>query len=180
MATYRQIQDWVKAHHGFVPKTCWIAHCKELCGMERRTAPNRQGPVRVHPCPPEKRQAIMDAFVHLGMLPGKPLRRAIKREPARDIRRRPAAQAKRARGADNLVSETPSEKSRVSAFKTGVAEVAAREFGKLLAEVGCAAGRELSRLAEDGIRAAFTKLKKSLSDRRERKQLGARSPEARQ
>ena len=27
---YRQIQDWVKAEYGFTPKTCWIAHCKEL------------------------------------------------------------------------------------------------------------------------------------------------------
>jgi len=27
----------------------------------------------------------MDAFVHLGMLPGKPLRRATKKEPARVI-----------------------------------------------------------------------------------------------
>ena len=33
MATYKQIEDWVKGNHGFVPKTCWIAHVKETCGV---------------------------------------------------------------------------------------------------------------------------------------------------
>ena len=28
MATYKQIQDWVKKQYGFVPKTCWIADVK--------------------------------------------------------------------------------------------------------------------------------------------------------
>ncbi len=43
MATYRQIQDWVKQHYGFVPKTCWIAHVKEISGATIRKAPNRLG-----------------------------------------------------------------------------------------------------------------------------------------
>ena len=30
MTIYAQIQAWVKANHGFVPKSCWIAHMKEL------------------------------------------------------------------------------------------------------------------------------------------------------
>ena len=30
MATYMQIQGWVKRHYMFVPATSWIAHVKEL------------------------------------------------------------------------------------------------------------------------------------------------------
>ena len=61
MATYRQIQKWVRCQYGWIPKTCWIAHCKELAGLERRDAPNRD-PERRHPCPQEKREAIFAAF----------------------------------------------------------------------------------------------------------------------
>jgi len=62
-ATYKEIQQWVKQHFGFVPQTCWIAHCKELIGLPLREAPNRQG-ASVEPCPPEKREAIERAFRH--------------------------------------------------------------------------------------------------------------------
>ena len=34
MSTYRRIQEYVKRQYGFTPKTCWIAHVKELCGLE--------------------------------------------------------------------------------------------------------------------------------------------------
>lgn len=30
MATYKQIQEYLKYNYGFVPKTCWIAHMKEF------------------------------------------------------------------------------------------------------------------------------------------------------
>ncbi len=59
MATYKDVQDWVKKYRGFVPKTCWIAHCKELNGLSVRTQYKGK---RVHPCPANKRQAIEDAF----------------------------------------------------------------------------------------------------------------------
>lgn len=36
MATYKQIQTYVRTEYGFVPKSCWIAHCKELCGLPLR------------------------------------------------------------------------------------------------------------------------------------------------
>ena len=68
MATYQQIQGWAKAKHGFVPKTCWIAHCKELAELPVRTAPNRRGKRRAVPCPPAKREPIMAAFRHFGMI----------------------------------------------------------------------------------------------------------------
>jgi hypothetical protein len=68
MATYSQIQHWVKEQHGWQPKTCWIAHCKEFHGLPRRVAPNRQGSYRVVPCPPQKRPAIEAAFRHFKMI----------------------------------------------------------------------------------------------------------------
>jgi hypothetical protein len=67
-ATYKKIQDWVKREFGFQPKTCWIAHCKEICGLSLRNAPNRQGKERVEPCPAEKQAAIKKAFQRFGML----------------------------------------------------------------------------------------------------------------
>jgi len=67
-ATYRDIQDWVKREFGFVPETCWIAHCKEIYGLPLRHAPNRQGSKRVKPCPSEKQPAIRKALEHFGVL----------------------------------------------------------------------------------------------------------------
>ena len=36
MATYEEIQDYIKQKYGFTPKTCWIAHVKEICGLPVR------------------------------------------------------------------------------------------------------------------------------------------------
>jgi hypothetical protein len=41
MATYREIQAWVKKQHGFVPKTCWIAHVMSEHNLITRQASNR-------------------------------------------------------------------------------------------------------------------------------------------
>lgn len=68
MATYRAIQDFVRARHGTVVQTCWIAHAKELHGLPVRTASNRHGSQRVKPCPPEKLSLIEEAFRHFGMV----------------------------------------------------------------------------------------------------------------
>jgi hypothetical protein len=69
MATYREIQDWVKAEHGYVVKTCWIAHCKEIAGLPLKISHRRYvSNIRQVPCPTEKKQAIMDAFNHFGMV----------------------------------------------------------------------------------------------------------------
>jgi len=69
MATYRQIQDFVKSKYGHSVKTCWIAHVKDMCGLEPRIASNRQSESdRSNPCPPEKVNPIMDAFRHFGMI----------------------------------------------------------------------------------------------------------------
>lgn len=68
MATYKQIQDWVKQQYGFAPKTCWIAHVKQLSGLPMRQAPNRKGEERIFPCPPEKMAPIRAALRHFGMI----------------------------------------------------------------------------------------------------------------
>ena len=69
MATYKEIQGYVKETYGFSPKTCWIAHMKELCGIPVKNAPNRISPShREKPCPPEKMPYIKEAFRHFGMI----------------------------------------------------------------------------------------------------------------
>jgi hypothetical protein len=69
MATYKDIRTYVKRLYGFASETCWIAHVKGICGIpvkithNRRTAKNRE-----KPCPPEKMDAIKDAFIHFKMI----------------------------------------------------------------------------------------------------------------
>lgn len=69
--TYYALSAWLVVNHGFAPKPCWIAHCKELNGIPVRRVWNRAGDERQVPCPPGKRQAIEDAFRHFGLLPAK-------------------------------------------------------------------------------------------------------------
>lgn len=69
MPTYKQIQDRVKSDYGRVPKSCWIAHCKEMAGLPVRRAPNRQSNARMVPCENAgMREAIFSAFKHFGMI----------------------------------------------------------------------------------------------------------------
>ncbi len=66
MATYKQIENWVKQNHGFVPKGCWIAHCKEMEGLEPKISSRRYDPnIRQVPCPLEKRKPIIEAIRYL-------------------------------------------------------------------------------------------------------------------
>lgn len=69
MATYDEIRDYVKKNFGFYPKTCWIAHMKELCGLPVKIAPNRYDQnKRTNPCPLDKQASIKKAFQHFGMI----------------------------------------------------------------------------------------------------------------
>lgn len=69
MATYKQIQQYVKETYGFIPKTCWIAHMKEVLGLESKVAFNRINiNERTHPCPENKQRYIEEAFRHFNML----------------------------------------------------------------------------------------------------------------
>ena len=64
--TYADIAECVRLRHGFVPKTCWIAHVKELMDLPVRVAPNRQSrATRMVPCPHEKRAAIEGCINYL-------------------------------------------------------------------------------------------------------------------
>ncbi|MFX0150964.1 MAG: hypothetical protein ACFFAJ_09300 [Candidatus Hodarchaeota archaeon] len=59
MATYKEIQVWVKQNYGFSPKTCWIAHVKEICGLKAKPAWNRaHSNKRQEECPIKKQEAI--------------------------------------------------------------------------------------------------------------------------
>jgi hypothetical protein len=70
MATYQQIQKYIRAKDGFAVKTCWIAHVKSDHGLPMREAPNRiSSAKREQPCPPEKRPAIEAALRHFKMIP---------------------------------------------------------------------------------------------------------------
>jgi hypothetical protein len=68
MATYKEIQKFVKSETKFVPKTYWISDAKEKAGLKVRRAPNRKSNKRMNPCPPEKLDAIMFAFKHFNMI----------------------------------------------------------------------------------------------------------------
>ncbi|WP_263365557.1 RNA methyltransferase [Edaphobacter bradus] len=69
MATYSEIQDYVRSKDGFTVKTCWIAHIKAEHGLTTRLAPNRFDPSRRHhPCPPDKRSPIESAMRHFRMI----------------------------------------------------------------------------------------------------------------
>ena len=69
MATYKEIQSYVKTNYGFVPKSCWIAHMKEICKLPVKISPNRYSTdKRENPCPPEKMEAIKVAFLHFNMI----------------------------------------------------------------------------------------------------------------
>lgn len=37
MASYKDVQTFVKKRHGIVVQTCWIAHVKELNGLPLRS-----------------------------------------------------------------------------------------------------------------------------------------------
>jgi hypothetical protein len=68
MATYEQIQNYVKNNYSYKLKTCWIAHVKELCGLPVRKAWNRKREQRIIPCPEDKIEDIKCAFRHFGMI----------------------------------------------------------------------------------------------------------------
>ena len=68
MATYNQIDQWVRKNFGYCVKTCWIADVKEICGLQVRKAPNRLSRKRLNPCPVGKIRSIKAALKHFGMI----------------------------------------------------------------------------------------------------------------
>lgn len=69
MATYKQIQEYIRDTYGYSPKTCWIAHMKDVCGLHPRIASNRYSVSnRTNPCPAVKQADTKEAFVHFHMI----------------------------------------------------------------------------------------------------------------
>ncbi len=69
MATYKQIQEDIRSQHGKVVKACWIAHVKELNGLNLRSAPNRLSvDDRVNTCPTNIRGLIEESMRRFGMI----------------------------------------------------------------------------------------------------------------
>ena len=68
LATYKAIDDYIRKKYGRSVKSCWIAHVKELHGLNHRKSPNRISPSkRKIPCPPQMRPLIEDAMRFFGM-----------------------------------------------------------------------------------------------------------------
>jgi hypothetical protein len=69
MATDVEIQKFVQSRHGFIPKTGWIAHVKEVHDIPTLREAKRTRRIRaIEPCPAEKREAIEEALRHFGMI----------------------------------------------------------------------------------------------------------------
>jgi len=69
MASYREIEIWVKNKYGFIPADCYVAHVKEMCGLHMKKAWNRQYETRrIKPCPDDQVEPIKEAFRHFGMI----------------------------------------------------------------------------------------------------------------
>jgi len=69
MATYKEIQQTVRNHAGYTPKTCWIAHVLSDYGLTKRESPNRiHAFERTNPCPMDKRASIETALRQLRMI----------------------------------------------------------------------------------------------------------------
>ena len=67
MATYRAIQQEVKATYGFTPKTGWIACVLSEREIAKQPTQNRTGAsVRIEACPADKRASIEAALDRLG------------------------------------------------------------------------------------------------------------------
>jgi len=42
MATYGEIQSYIKNKYGYIVKGCWIAHVKEMVGLDVKISPRRE------------------------------------------------------------------------------------------------------------------------------------------
>ena len=68
-ATYDEIKAYVSEKHGLKVSSLYIAQIKEKHGLKERENYNiGNGKSKELVCPPEKEQAILDAFKHFGMI----------------------------------------------------------------------------------------------------------------
>ena len=68
-ATYSEIKSYIKEKYGFEVSSLYIALVKSKLGIKERENYNLgAGKARVPHCPPEKEEAIKDAFKHFNMI----------------------------------------------------------------------------------------------------------------
>lgn len=69
MVTYREIQNYIKNKYGYSVKSCWIAHVKEMCGLDVKVSPRRTDiNKRKVLCPEGKVKPIKEAFRYFGII----------------------------------------------------------------------------------------------------------------
>ena len=68
--TYKQIQEYVLKNHGLKVSSLYIANLKDELGLDKQFSyEEAEMSAEKRPkCPPEKREAILDAFRHFGMI----------------------------------------------------------------------------------------------------------------
>lgn len=67
--TYGNVKKWIKEKYGFNVTNLYIGQVKSKLGLEKRLNYNiGSGEGRVPNCPPEKEEAIMDAFRHFCLI----------------------------------------------------------------------------------------------------------------
>ena len=67
--TYKNIKQWILDKYGFNVSTLYIAQIKDKVGLEKRKNYNPgSGEGKVPVCPPEKEEAIIDAFRHYNLI----------------------------------------------------------------------------------------------------------------
>ena len=68
--TYQKIKEYVLEHTGLKVSSAYIAQIKRKCGLDVGECYNKPKSEnsRSYICPPEKEEAIMDAFRYFGMI----------------------------------------------------------------------------------------------------------------
>ena len=68
-ATYTEIKNYVKEKYGFSVSSLYIAQIKDKAGLQKRKNYNLgSGKTKAVTCPPDKEEAIMDAFKHFKLI----------------------------------------------------------------------------------------------------------------
>ena len=68
-ATYAEIKAYIKEKYGLSDSSLYIGQIKDKVGIkERKNYNTGSGNGRVPTCPPEKEEAIMDAFRHFNLI----------------------------------------------------------------------------------------------------------------
>ena len=68
--TYKQIQEYVLKNHGLKVSSLYIANLKDELGLDKQFSYEKaeMSAEKRPKCPPEKREAILDAFRHFGLI----------------------------------------------------------------------------------------------------------------